>query len=175
MEVHNHNYTRLDSDAEQRDVANPDGNTEVVSEQLLKDEAAGQSIERGKYEDSGLGDGVKDHVKQQKDDEEHHRQDELQSLFGPQLEFILPRPLVGVASRQGQLLSKRTVGTVDEAAVVLRVQVNVNVSSERPILIANHGWPTGERNLGHLCDRNLRASRSSNQDPSQLLDVIAKI
>src|SRR2546422_2305729 len=79
MEVHNHNYTCFDSDAEQRDVANPDGNTEVVSEQLLKDEAAGQSVERGKNEDSGLGDGVKHHVKEQKDDEEHHRQDELQS------------------------------------------------------------------------------------------------
>src|SRR5713101_5689760 len=175
MEVHDHDYTGLDSDAEQRDIAHPDGNTEVVSEQLLKDEAAGQSIERGKNEDSGLGDGVKHHIEQQEDDEEHHRQDELQSLFGPQLEFILPRPLVGVTGRQRQLFSKRIVGAVDEAAVVLRVQVNVNVAGERPILIANHGWPTGERNLGHLCDRNLRASRSSNQDPSQLLDVIAKI
>src|SRR5713101_4256571 len=166
MEVHDHNYTCFDSDAEERDVAHPDGNTEVVSEQLLKDEAAGQSIERGKNEDSGLGDGVKDHIKQQEDDEEHHRQNELQSLFGPQLEFVLPRPLVGIASWQGQLLSKRLVGAVDEAAVILRVQVNVNVSSERPILIANHGWPTGERNLSHLCDGNLRASRSGNQDPS---------
>src|SRR5947209_20514703 len=141
MEVHDHNYACFDSDAEQRDVANPDGNTEVVSEQLLKDEAAGQSVERGKNEDSGLGDGVKHHVKEQKDDEEHHRQDELQSFFGPQLEFILPRPLVRVASRQGQLLSKRIVGAVDEAAVVLRVQVNVNVAGERAILVANHGWP----------------------------------
>src|SRR5713226_8776866 len=157
MEVHDHNYTGLDSDAEQRDVANPDSNTEVVSEQLLKDEAAGQSIERGENEDSGLGDRVKDHVKQQEDDEEHDRQNELQSLFGPQLEFILPRPLVGVTGRQRQLFSKRIVGAVDEAAVILRVQVNVNVSSERPILIANHGWPAGKRNLRHLCDRNPRA------------------
>src|SRR2546425_7291182 len=88
MEVHDHNHACLDSDAEQRDVAHPDGNTEVVSEQLLKDEAAGQSIERGKNEDSGLGERVKHHVQQKEDDEEHHRQDELQSLFGPQL--ILP-------------------------------------------------------------------------------------
>src|SRR6266852_8114942 len=110
MEVHDHNYTCFDSDAEQRDVANPDGNTEVVSEQLLKDEAAGQSIERGKNEDSGLGDGVKHHIEQQEDDKEHHRQDELQSLFGPQLEFILPRPFVVLASRQSQLLSYQTVG-----------------------------------------------------------------
>src|SRR3989442_4977338 len=107
MEVHNHNYTCFDSDAEQRDVANPDGNTEVVSEQLLKDEAAGQSVERGKNEDSGLGDGVKHHVKEQKDDEEHHRQDELQSLFRPQVEFILPRPPVRVVSPQCLLLSER--------------------------------------------------------------------
>src|SRR5216684_7939795 len=135
MEVHDHNYTGLDSDAEERDVAHPDGNTEVVSEQLLKDEAAGQSIERGKNEDSGLGDGVKHHIEQQEDDEEHHRQNELQSLFGPQLEFILPRPLVGVASRQGQLLAKRIVGAIDEAAVVLRVQVNVDISGERAILV----------------------------------------
>src|SRR5437879_8810913 len=144
MEVHDHNYACLDSDAEQRDVPNPDGNTEVVSRQILKAEAASQSIERGKNEDSGLGDGVKHHVEQQEDDEEHHRQDELQSLFGPQLEFILPRPLVGVASRQGQPLSKGIVGAVDEPAIVLRVQINVNVSSERAILVANHGWRSEE-------------------------------
>src|SRR5438309_2466648 len=63
----------------------------------------------------------------------------------------------------------------NEAAVVLRIQVDVYVAGEGSILIADHGRPSGERNLGYFIDGNLRAGRCSDENSSKFLDVVSKV
>ena len=74
-----------------------------------------------------------------------------------------------------QLLPKHLAGLVYEAAVVGRVQIDVDISRELAIFIADHCGATRERNLGHFGNRYLRPRRCRNQHATQLSDVVAKI
>jgi hypothetical protein len=48
VEMHDHNDARLYRDAKQRDISDPNGDTEVIAEQSLQDQPASRGIERGK-------------------------------------------------------------------------------------------------------------------------------
>src|SRR5712692_2320860 len=175
MEVHDHNYTGLDRDAEQRDVAHPDSHTEVVAEQPLQDQAARHGIEGWENQHRCFRYGMEDHVEQQEDHEEHNRQDDLEPRFGSQLELVLAGPMIGESCRQRELLAQLVRGVVDESSVVFCVQVNVDVTGKLAFLVTDHGWAARERNFGHLLNRDLRSGRSGNQNPPQLLNVVAEI
>ena len=118
---------------------------------------------------------MEDHVQEQEDHEEHDGQNDLQPFLGPQLEFIFARPLIGVSRRQLQLLPKQLAGLVYESAVVGGVEVDVDISRELAIFIADHGRATRERNLGHFGNWYLRARRRRDQHATQLSDVVAKV
>src|SRR2546423_8578446 len=62
-----------------------------------------------------------------------------------------------------------------KSAVVLRVQVDVNVASELTVFVADHRRATGERNLRHLLNRYLRPGWSGNEHSIQLSGIIAEI
>ena len=94
---------------------------------------------------------MEDHVEQQEDDEENHGQDDLESLFSAQLEFVFARPLEAVARRQSQFVVKKLVGPLHETSVVFRVQIDVHVSGQRRVLVADHRWPSRKRDLREIC------------------------
>ncbi len=83
MQVDDHDHACLDRGAEQRDVANSYGHAEVVAQQLLQDEAAGECIECRENQPSRFRNGMKRHVKERKDKEKYDRQYDLQGFFGP--------------------------------------------------------------------------------------------
>jgi len=62
MQANYHHHARFHRDPEQGDVADPDGNAEVVAQPPLKDKTAPHSIERGKDQNGSLGCRVEDHV-----------------------------------------------------------------------------------------------------------------
>src|SRR5258705_5592298 len=155
VEVHNHHNASFNSDTKQRDVTNPHGNTEVISEQALKNQAASQSVDCGENEDSSLGDGMKHHVEQQENNKENDRQNQLKPLFSPQLELVFTRPFVSKAGWQGEFLLEQIARTSNEAAVIIRVQVDVNVASQSAVFIADHGRSARKRDFCHFRNGDL--------------------
>ena len=83
MQIDHHDNARLYSDAEERNVANPNRNAEVIAQQLLEQETSCHGIDRWKDQDYGLGDRVEEHIEQHKDHEKDDWEDQLQALLGP--------------------------------------------------------------------------------------------
>src|ERR1700681_310345 len=159
VQVYNHDHAGFDGDAEECDVPNPHGNAEVVVEQPLKDETTGHRVDRRENKHHGLCDRVKDHIQQHEDYEEHDGKNEFQALFGTQLKFVLAGPLVGVSRRQSQFLLQQTRSLLYEAAIVARVQVDVDVASELAVFISDHRRATREGKVRYLVNWDLRSRR----------------
>ena len=109
MEIDDHDDSRLDRDAKERNVADRYGNAEVVFEQPLQQQSATHRIDGREDEDKRFGYRVKDQVQQQENHEEDDRQNQLQPLLGAQFEFVLSRPLKGVVGWQSQFVVKELV------------------------------------------------------------------
>src|SRR5207249_8128003 len=74
-------------------------------------------------------------------------------LLRPKLEFIFARPLIGVSRGQLQLLTKHLARLVHEPAVVGGVEINVDISRELAVFIADHrrAARSEERRVGKEC------------------------
>src|ERR1700731_1662317 len=118
VQIDDHNDASLDRDSKQRDVTNPDRNTEIVAKVPLEKKASRHRIERRKDQNECFGHGSEHHVQQQKNRNEDDRQHDLQPLLGAQFEFIFARPLQAVAGRQLELFTEELVSPGDEAAIV---------------------------------------------------------
>src|SRR5581483_2160901 len=154
------------------DVADPHGHAEVVTQPVLKNQAAGHGVEGGEEENGGFGDGVKDKVEEH---EENDRQDNRQPFFCAYLEFVFAGPLVGVTGGELEFLAEQPVRLGYKSAVVPGGEVEIDVSGEKAVLVANHRRTAGEIDRSHLRDRNLRSRRRRDQDPAQLLHVVAEV
>jgi hypothetical protein len=97
LKVEDHDHAGLDRGAEERDVADPDGDAEVVPKPPLQQHAAGQGERHREDHVRGFRRRVKRHRQQQKDNQQHGRHDQLQRLAGADLVFILAAPLNGHA------------------------------------------------------------------------------
>src|ERR1700693_807756 len=64
---------------------------------------------------------------------------------------------------------------VYEATIVVGVEINVDISRELAIFIADHRRSTREQNLGYFGNRDLRPRRCRNQHATQLSSVVAEI
>ncbi len=67
MQIDDHHDSGLDRDSEQRDIADPDRNTEVVAKVPLEKKASRQRLEGRKDQNECLGHRPEHHVQQQKD------------------------------------------------------------------------------------------------------------
>src|SRR5579863_2513738 len=175
VQVNHHDHARFDGDAEQGDVSHPDCDAEVVAKVSLKDKPSSKGVKGWKDQDGGLGDGMEHHIEQDKNHEKHDGYDQLQALLRAQLEFVFAGPFICVTGRKRELLPEHAVRLGDESAVVGRVEIDVDVASQRRVLIADHGGAARKRNLGDFANGDLRAVRRSNQEAAQRLDVVAKI
>src|SRR5439155_25982356 len=150
MQIDNHDYSGLDGNTEQRYVADPNSDAEVVTEQLLQDESAGERVNRGEDEHRGFGDGVEDHIEEQEDHKEHDGKNYFETLLGALLKFVFSSPLVGLPWLQLELLGEEVVRRFHESAIVFGIEVDVDVTGQGSVLVANHGWAARERNTGNL-------------------------
>src|SRR5579863_828372 len=98
---------------------------------------------------------MEDHVEQQKDNEKHDRNDNLQALLRAQLEFVFAGPLEGIARRQCELLPQELTRFIDEPAVIAGVEVEIYVPGERGILIPDHRRSFGEGDLSEFTQGHL--------------------
>ena len=62
VQVNHHHHSGFHRDSKQSDIANPDRNAEVVSQQPLQQQAAADGVGGGQNEDDCLSDRMKDHV-----------------------------------------------------------------------------------------------------------------
>src|SRR6266487_2086572 len=88
IQINDHDDAGLDGGAEERDVADPNGDTEVVAEQVLQEHAAGQGErDREDHVRRFLG-GVIDHIEQKENDKHGRRQDDQNGAAGRQEVFV---------------------------------------------------------------------------------------
>src|SRR5258708_34897428 len=97
------------------------------------------------------------HVQEHEDHKKYNRQNDLQSLFGPNLELILSRPRVRITCGQAEFLAQEVGGLIHEPTVVFAVQVDVDVAGELAIFVADHLRAARKGNLPNLLKRDLRA------------------
>src|SRR5262245_53690277 len=138
MEVHDHDHAGLHGDSEQRDVSYPNRHTEVVTKPVLKDQASGHGVKRWKNEDGRFYGRMKNHVEKNENHKEYDGHDDLQSCFRTQLELIFSGPFVGITRRQFQFFMEQTVRLRDEATVVFRGQIEIDVTRQQTFFIADH-------------------------------------
>ena len=70
LQIDDHDDAGLDGGAEERDVADPDGDAEIVAEQVLQKDAAGQREGHGEDDVRGFLRVAIDDVKQEENDEQ---------------------------------------------------------------------------------------------------------
>src|SRR5229473_4477090 len=63
----------------------------------------------------------------------------------------------------------------DEAAVVFRVQIDVDVAGQRAVFIADHRRTARKRDFRDIRNGNLRARGCANQNAPQFLDVVPEV
>ena len=95
--------------------------------------------------------------------------------FARELELVFARPLERIACRQMKLLLKPSCGLRHESSIVRVFKIDVNVSGQCAVFIANHRRTTREVNPRYLSERNLRSRRRSNQNAEHLLGRIAEM
>src|SRR4029077_9089697 len=81
FEIDNHHHTRLNGGAEEGNVANPDGNAEVVAEQILEEHPAGESKRYCQYDMRCLHNRSEDNAQQHEDDKQDDRHNKHQCAW----------------------------------------------------------------------------------------------
>src|SRR5260370_2631517 len=109
MKIDDHDYAGLNRDSKECDIANCDGDTEVIFEQILQQQSSAHRIDGWEDQDQSLRNRVKDQIEQQENHEEDNGKDQLQPLLCPQFELILSRPLTPVNGRQRQFVVQQPV------------------------------------------------------------------
>ncbi len=104
MQIDDHHDTGLNGNAEERDVADPNGHAEVIAKPPLQQQTAGKRIDRRKDQHQRLSHGMKDEIEQHEDDEEDDGKDQLQPFLRAQLKFVFAGPLKRIVRGQLQLL-----------------------------------------------------------------------
>src|SRR6185312_4600433 len=174
-EVNHHDNAGLDGNAKKRDIAHPDRYAEVVPEPPLQNQSSGESVDRRENQYGCFRNGVKDHIQEDKNQEEHDGHDEFEPLLRAQFELVFAGPLPGVARRKPELPAKKFVCLVDETAVVCAIEVDIDITRQSRVLIADHGRAARKRNPRDFSDWYLSARWRGNQETAQSFDVVAEI
>src|SRR5258706_15843823 len=82
---------------------------------------------------------------------------------------------MGGRGGKGDLGRKGCLGELHNPAIVLRIEVDIDVAGQGSLFVADHGRASRKRDFGDLLDGNLRAGRSGDEHAAELLDVVAKI
>src|SRR5215472_973617 len=175
MEIDHHDNPGLNGDTEQGDVANPYGHAEVVAHHPLEQQAPGHGVKGGKNQHKRFGHRMKNQIKQEEDDREGDRQYDLEPLPGSKLKLIFAGPVECVARLHLQLVMEQFIRLVNETAIILGVEINVDVPGELALFVPDHSRSTRERNLRYLLDRYLRARGCSQENSLQRFHIIAEI
>ena len=173
VQIHDHHDAGLNRRAEQRDVADPDGHAEVVAEQPLQEDAAGQRERHGEDDVRRLLRAVINDVKQQEDDEQRRRHDQPQSVLRADLIFVLAAPFNRHAGRQGNFLREARLRFLYEAAEVATLDIRLHEHAQTPVLTVDFAWPDFAADRRHLPERNAVARRRRHQDIAEALDIVA--
>src|ERR1700681_1494379 len=80
-----------------------------------------------------------------------------------------------MAGGQGELLSQKLAGFVNETAIVAGVEIQINIPGERGILVPDHRGAFGEGNLGEFAQWNLGVRRRRDYHTLELFEIIPKI
>src|SRR5262249_1058941 len=134
--------------------------------------------ERNRKEyDHRLRHGARVEIEQQENDEHRDRDDDVETPLGALHIFKLSAPDHLVAGRQLNLLSDGLLGVGDVTSdVALRgVEIDVDVTRQPPVLVADHRRAADQLYIGYLSDRYLRAARRHHERARDAVEVAAVI
>src|SRR5215471_236309 len=118
---------------------------------------------------------MENHVEKHEDNEKNDGQDHFQAFLRSHLELIFADPFVGVSGRQMESLLECVVCGAHEIAVILRLEIDIDVAGESRVLVPEHGRPSRKRDSGYLFDRNLGPGRCANQNSAQFIDIVPEV
>ena len=156
LEIDDHDHAGLDRGAEERDVADPDRDAEVVAEQVLQKDAAAQREGHGEDDVRRFLDGCDRRVEQQEDDEQHGRHDEHERALRAELVLVFAAAFDASCRRAGRLIScaMRLLHFLDEAAEVAVLHVGLHEDAQRPFSLAISLGPLRAPDLRDLAERD---------------------
>src|ERR1700722_1909105 len=176
LQVDHHHHAGLHGGAEEGDETHPNGNGEVVSQQLQEEYSAAQRKGYGEDYMRGFSEGVVGFVEQQEDDQEHDRDDEFQPFLCTDLVFVLPAPFDVIAGRHFHFAGHSGLRLVHEPANVAPPHVHQYAPAKKSVLATDHGRSHHNAKVGHLSQRNLGAIAGGDQHViPKLVGVMAKI
>ena len=150
IEIDDHDDRGLNRRAEERDVANPDGDAERNAKRELQKHAAAQRERHGQQHVRSIAGPPIDAVQQWENDEKRTRQDESQRRARVELILVLAGVFDGDALRQSRLKIARQAGFhfLDKRRKVADLAVHVGLHSttrSRPFSLAISSGPSTRR------------------------------
>ena len=175
LEIDDHHHAGLDRRAEERDVADPDGDAEIVAEQVLQKDAAAQRERHGEDDVRGFLRVAIDDVEQQEDDEEHARHDDPQRLRRADLVLEFAAVFDGHAFRQCGTISRsmRAFTSSTKPPRSRSCTLACTKTRSRPFSLAISLGPFHAPDLRDLAERNDFAGRCGDEHVPEAREVFA--
>ena len=176
IEIEQHEDPGLGIDPEQGDEPDPDPDAHVVTEEVEQPDRADGGERHCQDDDHGLDRRLGVQIEQQEDQDDGHRQHDLELLPHPQHGLVLAAPAQRVARRNLELFAQHRVRLVDKALRVAIGEIDVDVACREPVVVADHPGSAADRDFGKLveCDLPLIGTHR-NQDPAHRVDIGAVI
>ncbi len=124
FEVDHHNDCRLHRCTEERDEPDPDGDREVIVKKPEQIEPSGEGKRHGKQNVRGLQEGAVRQIKQDVDDPDGNRDDNLEPFFGTNFALKLPAPVVVITGGHFHFCANGFVCVGDDAASVAATRIH---------------------------------------------------
>ncbi len=175
VQVEKHDDPRLGVQAGQGYQPHPDGDAQVVVEQVQEPEGPDEGERHRKQYDRRPRRRLRVHIDQDKYDEQREGNHDSEPLFRALHVLELAGPLGVVAGRKVDALGNTGVGLLDIAVDVVGRHVDEHEPDQLAILVADGGRPGAVGQVCNLADGNLRPGRGGDEDPFQGVEVASII
>src|ERR1019366_8108579 len=176
VQIEQHEHAGLGIDTQQRDQTDPHPDSHVVAEKVQEPDGAHSGERYGQDDDQGLGHGLRVEI-QQHDDQKHGEREHDGQLFANTLHgLVLAAPGEGISGWKLHFIAHHLLGFLDIAADIAAGNVDVHVTVQHAVLVAQHGGTAHHLDLGQLGERHLGlAVHSGHQDAPQFVGIAAVI
>lgn len=177
VEVDDHDDAGLDGDAEEGDVADPDGDGERVAVERLEEDRTAEGEGHGEDDMGGLDGVVVGDVEEEEDHEQGDGDDEEQGASGAEQVFEFAAVFEGDAGREMGLESgfKTKAHLIDEGAEVTAADVGGDEDAETAVFGGDFAGAEVASDAGDLGEGHGASVHSSDGQVTETFDVLALV
>ncbi len=151
VEIQQHDHAELGGHPGGGDEAHTHRNRELVAQPVDVPESAHQRQRQGQQDDGDLGDVLEVEIQQERDQADHRRHDDLQTLHGLLQRLVLPNPVKRETGLQMNLLCQgRLRCSHVPADAGSGFEVDVHPGIQAAVVAGEHGWAALDAQRGHL-------------------------